>query len=170
MTMTLISRLADLQEPPILFLDVDGVLNHRDIFGGPRPHLCRKAVDRLNRVVTATGCKIVLSSTWRKMDAHVDELRAFGGFPSPHEDWRTIDMPFIVRNGLIVSTAMRGNEIAEWLSRHPEVTRYAIVDDDSDMLPEQMPFFVQTSFETGLTDEHASRLTALLSSLQEKRG
>ncbi len=146
----------------VLFLDVDGVLNHRDTFAGPRPHLCKKAINRLARVVSETGCKVVLSSTWRKIDSHVDELRAAGGFPSPHADWRTIDMPFIVRNGIIVSTAMRGNEIAEWLSRHPEVDRYAIVDDDSDMLIDQKARFVQTSFDTGLTDEHTETLIALL--------
>jgi hypothetical protein len=33
---------------------------------------------------------------------------------------------------------IRGEEIKAWLHQHPEVTRYAIVDDDSDMLPEQV--------------------------------
>lgn len=149
----------------VLFLDVDGVLNNRDTFVALRERkapLCPEAIQRLNDVVERTGCKVVLSSTWRKMQGYVDDLKAANGFPSPHEDWRTIDMPFITRNGIIVSTAMRGNEIAEWLGRHPEVSRYAIVDDDSDMLPEQKDRFVQTSFDTGLTDEHASRLIALL--------
>ena len=56
-----------------------------------------------------------------------------------------------------------GGRTGEWLSRHPEVERYAIVDDDSDMLPEQMPFFVRTSAETGgLKKRHADRLIKLL--------
>jgi hypothetical protein len=72
-----------------------------------------------------------------------------------HEDGSTKRLSGDAYNG-------RGSEIAEWLSRHPEVDRYAIVDDDSDMLPEQVPFFVQTSFETGMTDEHAAKLIEVL--------
>jgi len=149
----------------VLFLDVDGVLNSRDDFDPDKawPPLNQAALSRLRHVVKKSGCYVVLSSTWRKRQEHVDLLKAAGGFPSPHDDWRTIEQPFIVTNGIIRGVAMRGNEIAEWLSRHPEVERYAIVDDDGDMLPEQLPFFVQTSFETGLTDAHAERLIAILS-------
>jgi hypothetical protein len=149
--------------PKVLFLDVDGVLNHRAVFlpsrgGSP---LDEAAIARLRRVIERTGCKVVLSSTWRMLERHVDRLREAGGFPSPHQDWRTIELPIEVRNGVVV-TRQRGEEIAEWLSRHPEVERYAIIDDDGDMLPGQLPFFVQTTFETGLTDEHAERLVAIL--------
>jgi len=147
----------------ILFLDVDGVLNHRAIFLGKRsgPPLCPAAIARLRRVVDLAKCSVVLSSTWRTLDLYVEQLRAAGGFPNPHSDWRTVEMHGRVENGIIIPDP-RGAEIAEWLSRHPEVTQYAIVDDDGDMLPEQMPYFVQTSFDAGLTDEHAARLTALL--------
>lgn len=151
----------------VLFLDVDGVLNHRACFlpsrgGSP---LCPDAIARLRSVVTFTGCQVVLSSTWRMLEKHVDKLRAAGGFPNPHREWRTREFRTIVTSVMPrhEREACRGDEIAEWLSRHPEVGRYAIVDDDSDMLPEQMPYFVQTSFEAGLLDEHAERLVALLS-------
>jgi hypothetical protein len=147
----------------VLFLDVDGVLNHRACFmpsrgGSP---LCPDAVRRLRGVVAFTGCKVVLSSTWRMLDRHVDKLKSAGGFPSPHDDWRTGELHRKSEGGSII-ISRRGDEIAEWLSRHPEVTRYAIVDDDSDMLPEQKPFFVQTTFDTGLLDEHADRLIEIL--------
>lgn len=149
---------------PVLFLDVDGVLNHRGCFlpsrqGGPLDH---DAIKRLQRVVAETHCRIVLSSTWRKLKIHVEHLRFSGGFPNAHEDWRTSELPVEFQNGLIVAMHQRGEEIAEWLSRHPEVTRYAIVDDDGDMLPEQRPFFVQTCFDHGLLDSHADRLISIL--------
>lgn len=148
----------------VLFLDVDGVLNYRACFvpGGGHLKLCPQAVRRLRAVVEDTGCRVVLSSTWRTMPAFIAALWNADAFPSPHHDWRTIEKPWQTQNGLIIASATRGHEIAEWLSRHPEVTTYAIVDDDSDMLPEQKPFFVQTSFDTGLTDEHAERLVAIL--------
>lgn len=50
-----------------------------------------------------------------------------------------------------VLNGRRGHEIAHWLAAHPEVTTWAIVDDDSDMLPEQRHRFVQTDFSDGLS-------------------
>lgn len=154
-----------------LFLDIDGVLNNVSVFKdrrfGPLPidHDC---VERLHRIVREAHCQIVLSSSWRGMECQERKLTgdmvfevymsgALGDDPVDvrHEDGSTVRLWGNDYNG-------RGSEIAEWLSRHPEVTRYAIVDDDSDMLPEQMPFFVQTSFETGMTDEHAAKLIEIL--------
>jgi hypothetical protein len=154
---------------PILFLDVDGVLNHKDVFlpGRHYPPLCEKCLAQFVRVTAETDARIVLSSTWRLLPNHVEELKAAGVLDKAHDDWRTIELPFITRNGLIVQTAIRGHEIAEWLARHPEVERYAIVDDEATMLDEQQPFFVQTDFEAaGLTSAHADRLIALLRALR----
>jgi hypothetical protein len=55
----------------------------------------------------------------------------------------------------------RGHEIQAWLSRHREVTEFAIVDDNSDMahLRDRL---VLTSWATGMLDEHADRLVAML--------
>ena len=52
--------------------------------------------------------------------------------------------------------SIRGEEIDEWLRLHPYVKKYAIVDDDSDMLPHQ-PLF-KTTWEEGLTEEVARRI------------
>ncbi len=155
--------------PPIIFLDVDGVLNHQAIFTpavGIAP-LCPKAVSRLLRLVDALNAQIVISSTWRlsagRFDTvHRQKLRDAGILARAHKDWRTIQLPVEFKNGLIVDeSATRGREIAEWLSRHPEHTEFAIIDDDSDMLPEQMPRFVKTTFETGLLDEHCDHIRAI---------
>ena len=54
----------------------------------------------------------------------------------------------------------RGHEIQLWLDEHPEVRRYAILDDDDDMLEHQTPNFFQASCETGLTEELADRIVA----------
>lgn len=52
----------------------------------------------------------------------------------------------------------RGAEIKEWLDRHPEVDKYAILDDDSDMLPEQMDSFFLIDGYYGLTPNHLHRI------------
>lgn len=154
---------------PILFLDIDGVLNNVAVFRdrrfGPAP-LDHECVRRLHYVVTKTDCRIVLSSSWREMEGLEAKLAGdfvfhiYGNEPPcgniRHEDRSTIRIGGETPH-------RRGDEIAEWLSRHPEVTRYAIVDDDADMRPEQMPFFVQTNFEKGgLLHDHARRLIDIL--------
>lgn len=151
----------------VLFLDVDGVLNHRAVFSpgsGPAP-LCPKACERLKRLIAATGAKVVLSSTWRLGpidNGNVAKLRSFGVMDNAHQDWRTVELPHDFSKSKLIFSR-RGDEIAEWLSRHPEVTSYAIVDDDSDMLPEQKCRFVQTTFDSGLTEEHVAVLERILS-------
>ena len=49
------------------------------------------------------------------------------------------------------NNGFRGDEIKEWLNRHPEVTQYAILEDDEDFYPDQHLF--KTSWQTGLTEE-----------------
>src|SRR3546814_15668556 len=88
------------------------------------------------------------------MDARCrDRLLAAGFKGIFHEDWRTRfhgELPDRWRN------RRRGGEIAEGLRRHPEVSVYAIVDDDSDMLPEQRHAYVQRSDERRVGKERVS--------------
>lgn len=144
----------------VLFLDVDGVLNCRATFMRPGEPVWRvdpEMVALLNEVVKRTGCRVVMSSSWRigpysGRDGCRAILRARGVKAPFAREWRTPGS----RDGI------RGGEIAEWLLRNGSPA-YAIVDDDSDMLEHQRPRFVQTSFEHGLTRERADRLIALLS-------
>ena len=152
---------------PILFLDVDGVLNHEAIFlRNIHPPLDPELVARLNRLCEATGAQVVLSSSWRAdafSNGLEDDLRATGALRHAHPTDPRTKWLNAVSNGGVIMARVRGAEITEWLSRHPEVTPYAIVDDSSDMLPEQMPRFVQTDFQAGgLTEHHAKALEALL--------
>lgn len=120
----------------VIFLDIDGVLN------------CQKTVERfhgfisvdpllvkrLNRILKETDAKIVLSSTWRLFEDNKEILeKANIKYIDITPDFHTT----------------RGEEISDWLSRHPEVERYVILDDDSDMLPNQILF--QTTWIDGLT-------------------
>lgn len=139
----------------VLFLDIDGViLSGEELWasGNPR-YLPPHKVELLNEVIERTGAVVVVSSTWRH-DRETPSLLRKAGFRGRfHDDWRTERF----------STAFRGAEIAEWLTRHPEVERYAILDDDSDMLENQRPFFVQTRFTVGLMREHVEALVDILS-------
>lgn len=145
----------------VLFLDIDGVLNsHRTAVGlggipwcsdlRTRPErmqlLDPVAVGLLRAACAAADLKIVLSSTWRK-DAEWTSLGA------------ALDLPIIDRTPTMLG--IRGSEIAAWLDEHPEVESYAIVDDDSDMLPEQMHRFVKTNGAHGYGWEEHIKLCDL---------
>lgn len=145
----------------IIFLDIDGVLcNRRSLMRKQRIKrmnmLDRDCVARLDALCAAGGkdVRIVISSTWRKYHPREDiaeHLEHHGlRHGLVHEDWRTI-----------VLEGFRGDEIAEWLSRHPEVTSFIILDDDSDFLDEQLPRHVQSSFEPGFTEADLERAMAL---------
>lgn len=144
----------------VIFLDIDGVLctvrSHiaRGDLGLMRA-LDREGVGLLNQVVD-DQTRFVLSSTWRLLHDREwmeDHLRMHGWIGQFHDDWRTKE---------ISSMRGRGGEIAEWLGRHPDTDRFAIVDDDSDMLPEQMSMFVHTSTDDGFSWKNFMELSEVL--------
>jgi hypothetical protein len=113
-----------------IFLDVDGVLNtyqSREELGwkSVSPYL----VGNLNEIVRATGAKIVISSTWRLLD-NIERLRVIlSDAGLENVDEVVIDMtPRSSPKG-----HYRGFQIQDWLDAHPEVTKFVILDDDSDM-------------------------------------
>jgi hypothetical protein len=159
----------------VLFLDCDGVVNHHRWWRVREPYepggglLARRirdcdpaSVSRLNTIVARTGCAVVLSSSWRHDEngLRVVEaaLQARGATFSLLS--ATPDCARELPSGLY-TTHGRGHEIQEWLNAHPMVTRFAIVDDDSDMGP-LLPRRVRTTMERGLLDEHVEKLIALL--------
>lgn len=54
----------------------------------------------------------------------------------------------------------RGDEIKKWLGRH-DVEKYIILDDDSDMLEEQLPFFINTDTHNGIRFEDMDRIKTM---------
>lgn len=148
----------------VLFLDIDGVLATlawmRSIgalwdcapIEQVDPTLCR----RLERVLAITGAVIVVSSSWRG-DANtppdvIESILHARGAPSARVIGATYD-PW--------TGSLRGHEIQRWLDEHPEVTRFAIVDDEGGML-HLTPRLAKTTLESGLLDDHVGRLVDLL--------
>lgn len=141
----------------ILFLDIDGVVNCAKSAGkymwrgciGIDPY---KAL-LVDRIIEATGCKVVLSSTWRLREEDREQVR--------QQVCKFIDItPHMPLPGG-AEACERGKEIKDWLDRHPEVEKYAILDDDNDMLPEQQVNFFKTGWWTdGLTEEITKNVIA----------
>jgi len=106
------------------------------------------------RGLLAGPTHIVLSSTWRfvpGLEKTVsDKLQEFG---------------LKIESSTDTQGDHRGMQIKRWLAaRGLENARFVILDDDSDMLPEQLPFFVQTSMKGGLMDHHMEKAIEILKS------
>lgn len=132
----------------VIFLDIDGVLNSyatqpKDDVGklfSIHPPLAA----RWAKLLRDTGAVGVLSSSWRH-DIHWKQVMFTNGVAG------LIDRTPELRDRI------RGEEIDAWLAEHPQVTAYAILDDDSDMLPHQ-PHFLTSIHSGGLTEEIAERV------------
>lgn len=147
----------------VLFLDLDGVvLSGNELWRtGNHRYLPPEKIALVKQVCDRTGAVVVVSSTWRNSDDTADQLRHAG--LCLHADWRT---PLNARHiGSIIIGRRRGAEIQDWLDAHPEVSSYAIVDDDNDMLEHQLSRFVKTPFVDGMDAGHADALAKILNTV-----
>ena len=140
-----------------LFLDFDGVLNSDKSWNKYRPetwkHIDPDAMANLREILEAVpDLKIVISSTWRRMMT-IDEFRKF------LSKWGISEEVVIdyTPNGKHLSDDIRGHEIAGWLTLHPNVTKFVILDDDNDM-DELMDNLIQTDHKIGLTEKDVKRV------------
>lgn len=138
----------DLGSVRVVFLDIDGVLNSSKT---PNPRKFPYVADpglvaRLRDLLDRAGAVAVLSSTWRYDPVG---LLAAKHWLVPFVD-ATPDLPHRPRR----------DEISAWLAGHPDVTRFAIIDDENDDL-DGFPLF-QPSRADGLTPEIADAAVAFL--------
>lgn len=153
-----------------LFLDIDGVLNSErtvaaygklthagrvkaDLVRGstPEPMFDSISVMMLAAAQRDLGFKIVISSTWRKMLNLQDFFTVFDLY-----GWDTRDI-IIGKTG--DEPGKRGMQIRDWMSNHAKLPYlYCIIDDDSDMLEYQLPFFVKTSFKSGISFDNFEQI------------
>lgn len=135
---------------PLIFLDVDGVLNSHDINTYGYNTIHRDKVERLNRIVKATGAEVVISSAWRYMilggSLRVDGFRYLlmtHGLAS-----------FVKVIGHTKSDeeiVERGDQIADYLLTHGK-RQYVVLDDGS-----EIPQDAARSMTQSLYDRHGDR-------------
>ena len=97
------------------------------------------------------GARFVISSSWRIGETS-DRLGAYLDLAGFVTNTYPVD-PITKRLG-----KDRGEEIAEWLSRHPDITEYAIIDDDCDFNEEQLKHLVHVNHLNGFTPSDYYRL------------
>jgi hypothetical protein len=153
-------------KPPLVFLDIDGVLNHTqwllDLSQIGRSdasfsEVCPNNVANLSRILYRTGAQVVISSTWR-LNHSVPQLTGI---------LCEATLPVNLADRLIGATPdlpgkPRGAEIHQWLVRHRALNRpFCILDDDQDMVP-HMSRLVKTTMKTGLTPKLADLAIEML--------
>lgn len=159
------------QRNKFIFLDLDGVLNS-NLYYCEKHHDKRYAeamaqypaelalgvsmidpvaVDNLNKILEATDAKIVVSSSWRH-DSYLPDIFKAVGIKAP-----------IFSITPFSESRIRGEEIQAWLDKQTEPYTYVILDDDSDMLESQLPYFVQTDWmKRGLSQDDAKQAIKIL--------
>jgi hypothetical protein len=158
----------------LIFLDIDGVLNTMDhltslISKGETPsdkygHLFDPvAVANLEEIIRRTGAKVVISSTWR-MDG-INVMRKM--FADREINAEIVGVTPDLSDDERFST--RGDEIDVFLWKqdrtNKKVESYVIIDDDTDFLHHQIPFFVHTNEDIGITTEDVEKAVRILGEL-----
>lgn len=144
----------------VIFLDIDGVMNHTGHFKRSDKHIlqefCPRSVENLREIVEVCNAKIVVSSAWRKIFRTTKRLRK-ELFCHYSLERRVIGLTPVIRD------AERGMEI-RWYIDHHKISEKNIVilDDDADM-GDLLPRLVRTSFfNGGLTVEKKDEAIRML--------
>ena len=136
----------------IIFLDIDGVLNHHLYYENNHKkldlskeenHLDPSRIKLINTLCKQANCKVVVSSTWR-IGTEIEELQVI-------LNSRGATFEIIDKTGKCCS-GIRGVEIYNWWKDNKDnYNNYVIFDDDGDMLLWQKNNFFQIDGYCGIT-------------------
>ena len=152
-----------IKEMKIIFLDMDGVMvtpraclmyGDKGIFSYIDP----VAVHAINSLCKRSDAKIVISSSWRGW-MPVRAMKAILSGAGIQQDYFYFDGNNLDDSGFFTPKLtelgmLRGHQIKQWLNDNPGVDNYLILDDDSDMLPEQWDHFVETHVYDGISHQN----------------
>lgn len=136
----------------ILFLDIDGCINHNAWYKSDAyyqnefkdPDLDPQIIEKLNHLTNSTDIKIVISSSWKIDSECINRLKRAG-----------LENVINVTPNLIFDVPIedysRGMEIDAYLKEH-SIDKYLILDDQVDFFDEQMPNFLLIDYQVGITD------------------
>jgi hypothetical protein len=161
-----------------IFLDIDGVLATPACIKGGLWALCDDKQQLLGEILESTEANIVLSSSWRTNDLEsTKEYMSESGFNFVDKIVGITVRAYqlLSKDSIGKLSIPRGVEINKWLYDNVhyqpsdyrrmivgEDFTYVILDDDSDMLLEQSPYFIKTNSREGLTDDQVASAIKIL--------
>jgi hypothetical protein len=144
----------------IIFLDIDGVINPWRCEKDSSGRFGKIALENFNLILeTAPETSVVITSTWR-YHYTLSQLKKFFNEAGLNPD-RIFDItPDLRRDeGMIKHYPGRDEEIKAWLNIHPEVEKFAIIDDvDREQMEGLEDHFFRTEFDQGLTREQSLKI------------
>ena len=169
-----------------LFLDFDGVLNTAnyakrlkregiDLYDEFGPMFDPMTIVNLIRIIEETGCKIVLSSSWRN-EGFMRILALWKDRNLPGELFAMTPVLLSTtyrdaRNGEFFSIPERNAkalEINAWLEQTGKPCTYVILDDENVFFQSQQEHLVQTNEHDSLTFEKAQTAIEILNRESQK--
>jgi hypothetical protein len=162
-----------------IFLDIDGVIATPETVEEGTWGLTKSKQELLGKILSETGAKIVLSSSWRHNDLQntIDYMSEKGFLFCDKLVGVTLRLyKYIDREQKIHLSIPRGLEIDQWIDTHvhsdngkdwnrKKIGRdftYVILDDNADMLLEQKDYFIHTNGMIGLTEIEAQSAVGIL--------
>lgn len=152
----------------VIFLDFDGVITTE----ASKWRLDTDKMLLVKRICDKTNAKIVISSSWRRFTLE-DTFNMLSEYEQSGKE-----VPFILRDYVIgITTHMyafkegnvhahyglpRGCEISRYLTEHEDISKYVILDDDTDMLLEQAPYFINTNWGLGISEQDVEKAIEIL--------
>lgn len=160
----------------IIFLDFDGVLQIED-FSDPWPGQTQRldgytdrdrfgllfdaaCVQRLLRLIEATGAGVVINSAWR-----------YEGLQAMQALWQERGMPGVLLDvtphegnldPVTFDPLSKGYPVQRWLEAHP-TEHYVIIDDTDDFFPTQRNRLVLTDYDIGFSEADLERALGVMS-------
>lgn len=158
-------ELEPIEEPPqnknssaekVVFLDIDGVLNEHEWMKNKTPWLDEGKLELLSSVLQKTNAKVVLSSNWREVwDEPMFLENQNTGIYAGHRLFEKYKIEVV---GCTRAFGKRGEEILEYVESHPEIKKYAAIDD----MDIGIRNLVKTDGSIGLTRKDAEEVLRIL--------
>ena len=108
--------------------------------------LSQPLVDRVKRIINATQCEVVLSTSWR-FDDCIDRIMEH------------CEIPYIDSTGI---SSCRGQEIKDWLEMQEEPYTYCILEDSEELLDTQESNTIWTSSIYGISEDQVQQAINIL--------
>ncbi|MFJ8528601.1 HAD domain-containing protein [Bacillus sp. NPDC094106] len=142
----------------LIFLDIDGVMNHSNYFVRSKQHklqaFCPKALENLKTILEKCDAKIVVISTWRKLGS----VKMLKKSIFSHYGLQK----YIIGRTPVLNNEPRGAEIQAFMDGfNKHINKFVIIDDDDDMIHFSDRLVLTSPYKDGLNENKRDEVIQL---------